>query len=93
MIFIAYNYSGAVIDVIRARSEELAMAFLQGKGSIPHRLVNVDDPEVFTPLEEHPTGVHSIVKVEVMSGSDLLEATNIGRSGRNAKFFITGRER
>ena len=36
MLYIAKNYSGQIISIISAKSKELANAYWQGKGIIPH---------------------------------------------------------
>lgn len=62
MLFIGYNYNKIPISVISARSRELANAFWQGKGTVPHTVKCLE--EDFTPLSEHITGVIPLVHTE-----------------------------
>ena len=57
MICIARNYDGYIIDIVLARSLELANIYWQGKGVYPHR---TDIREEYQ-LENHPTGVIPIL--------------------------------
>jgi len=88
MIFIAEDHNGKVLDVVKAKSKELAMAYLQGKDMFPHVLKDVDDPEVYIPLDQHPTGVYSIVKVTQWTGSDLREFIDRSRDRYREKFNL-----
>lgn len=69
MVIIARNYEGKTISIVNAKSKELAMAYWQGKDIYPHTTKCVDDPEVYTPLNEHPTGVYPILEtIEIVAG-------------------------
>ena len=65
MVFIGYNHKSEPISIVVARSKELAYAFWQGKGILPHSHKSVE--EDFTPLSEHPTGVFPLLTTEVKS--------------------------
>jgi hypothetical protein len=68
IVVIAYNYNGKVIAVVNAISVELAQAFWQGRGVVPHIIKTLKND--FTPLSEHPTGVYPIVEtLEIVVGS------------------------
>ena len=56
-IFIARHYDGTPIDVVLTASKELANAYWQGKGIIPHSVDMRSDAD----LKDHPTGVLPIV--------------------------------
>jgi hypothetical protein len=59
-IFIAKEYNGTVMDVVLAKSYELASAYWHGKGVIAHSTTKLDESE----LENHPTGVLPIVSTK-----------------------------
>ncbi len=64
MVYIAYNYSGKVVSIVNARSLELAHAYWQGKGVMLNNVKTLEDRGDFIPLDEHPTGVYSILETE-----------------------------
>lgn len=64
-IFIAKDYESNVLDVVLAKSYELANAFWHGRGVYPHFV----DSRTENDLVGHPTGVLPIVQTkEVHSG-------------------------
>ena len=67
MIFIAYNGPGYVTSIISAKSEALALAYWQGASVDVFSHKCLENPEDFTPLNEHVTGVIPILKTEVKS--------------------------
>jgi len=69
MVFIAYNYEGFPISVVNSLSEDLALAFWQGRGLTVHSHGSLK--EDFTPLKEHPTGIYEFIKTENVSDYDL----------------------
>ena len=71
MVLIAYNYEGKIISIVNAVNEQVAQAYWQGAGIIPHSTRNLDDPEYFMPLSEHPTGVYPILKTKEVPVSNL----------------------
>lgn len=62
MIFIAKDYNGKVISIVNAKSLELANAFWQGRGVIPHTVSDLEKD--YLPLEDHPTGVYELLKTK-----------------------------
>jgi hypothetical protein len=65
MIFIAYNYEGAPISVVCAKNQDLANAYWQGAGIIPHSSKCLEKD--FTPIDEHITGVFPLIKTKEIS--------------------------
>lgn len=59
-IYVAKNYDGFVESVVLARNYELAYAYWQGLGVIPHSVDTLTNKD----LEDHPTGVIPIVKTK-----------------------------
>lgn len=70
MIFIAYNHDGYITSILSAKSESLALAYWQGANIEVFTHKCLENPEDFTPLSEHPTGVIRILKTkqETLSG-------------------------
>lgn len=68
MICIAYDYSNRVISIVNAVSLEIAHAYWQGAGIIPHSSKAESD---FTPIGETPNGVYPLLKTETRSVSRL----------------------
>ena len=83
MIFIAYNHNENCIGIVNAKSRELAVAFWQGKGEIPHVIKSLDDD--YIPLEEHNTGVYELLKIKVNSGYELHR--HLDNSSDNSKKY------
>ena len=83
MVFIAYNYEGLPVSVVCARSKELAYAYWQGKGILPHSHKSLD--EDFTDIDEHITGVFEFIKTTEVSDYDL---SNTCRNPKNRKFLM-----
>lgn len=59
-VYVAKDYSGSVIGVVLAKNYELANAFWQGKGIIPHHV----DSRTEDDLNNHPTGVLPIISTK-----------------------------
>ena len=64
IVFIALDYSDNILDVVVARSYELAMVYWQGKGIIPHHTRQIIPAD----LENHPTGVVPVVTTKEVQG-------------------------
>lgn len=79
MVIIAYNYEGKVISIVNAKSEEIANAYWHGAGLIVYSHRNIDNPDEFTPLSEHPTGVYPILKTKEIE---------LYQDGRYQKYLI-----
>jgi len=62
LIYVAFDYEGTVISIVNARSLDLANAFWQGRGVIPHSTKNL--LEDYTALKDHPTGVFPLFETE-----------------------------
>jgi len=69
MTFIGYNYDGYPISIVVAKSKELAYAYWQGKGILPHYHECVE--EDYSSLDEHPTGVFPIMNTVEVSDYNL----------------------
>ena len=69
MIFIGYNHDTIPISIVNAKSKELAYAYWQGKGILPHSHRCLE--EDFEPLEDHPTGVFPILETKEVSLSPI----------------------
>lgn len=67
MIFIAYDHNSTIISIVRARTEDLAKAYWQGAGIVPHVSKNLDNTDDFISLDEHQTGVYPILKTRTKS--------------------------
>lgn len=61
MIYIAKDYEGKVLGIVNARNKDLANAYWQGRGVMPHKVRSLSD---YPPLEDHPTGVYPIYEYE-----------------------------
>ena len=84
MIFIGYNYDGFPISIVNAKNQELAYAYWQGLGLIPHSHKCLEKD--FTPIEEHMTGVYPILKTQTIDGYTLSEFRN-----RNKEFLLVSK--
>lgn len=62
MTFIAYNHDGYITSIVSAKSEALALAYWQGANVEVFSHKCLENPDDFTPLSEHPTGVIPILK-------------------------------
>jgi len=62
MVFIAYDYEGTILSIVRAKNNDLAQAYWQGANIIAHSSSCLENDERFIPLDEHPTGVYPILK-------------------------------
>jgi hypothetical protein len=78
MIYIAYNYDGYMLDICMAVSEQMAVAYWQGKGVIPHSQRCIDA----TALANHPTGVLPILTTKEVDGYALQNRS------REAKYIL-----
>lgn len=56
-IYIAHDYDGTKVDIVLARSYELAQVYWQGKGVIAHSVTEFNEAS----LTDHPTGVLPIL--------------------------------
>jgi hypothetical protein len=56
MVYIGYNHDKVPISIVNAKSKELAYAYWQGKGILPHSHKCLENEEDFEPLKTHPTG-------------------------------------
>ena len=62
MIFIAYNHDGLPVSIVSSKSEDLAKAFWHGGGIDAFSVKCLENPEHFTQLNDHPTGVIPILR-------------------------------
>ena len=74
MIFIAYNFDGYIISIVNAKNKELANAYWQGADIVPYSIKSLEKD--FSSLEDHPTGVFSILKTQEVDGFKLSEYNN-----------------
>lgn len=86
MIYIAYDYNDKCISIVNAKSLELANAYWQGKGCMPHRTKSLDD---FISLDEHPTGVYDLVKIREFTGSEISQKINRKSDNLFEKYYLT----
>jgi hypothetical protein len=72
-IYIAKKYDGIVESVVLAKSYELANAYWQGMGILPHSIDTRNEND----LKDHPTGVLPIVtaKEKVIRSYDISSRT------------------
>lgn len=59
-IYVATNYKKDVLSVVIAKNKELANAFWQGQGHIPHLVEEIDPDEV---LYEQHTGIRELIRI------------------------------
>ena len=64
IVFIARDYSDNILDVVVARSHELAIVYWQGKGIIPHHTSQI----TLEDFDNHPTGVLPVVTTKEIQG-------------------------
>lgn len=69
MIFIGYDYESRPISIVNAKTKELAYAYWQGAGIIPHSHKSIE--EDFTDINTHITGVYPIMKTGEFTISEL----------------------
>ena len=60
-IFVAHDYDGNIESVVIARNIELAHAYWQGTGNIPHSVRTIEEAEA---LANHPTGLIPIINTK-----------------------------
>ena len=71
MVFIGYDHNSVPISVVSARSKELAEAYWQGKGGLPHCSKCLEKD--FMSLDEHMTGVIPIVETKEINLGDVFK--------------------
>ena len=83
MTYIAYNYEGVAISILRARNRTVADIYWQGAGIIANTVTCVE--EDMADLEDHITGVYPILKTKetrvdgssiMSSGRKIIEVAN-----------------
>lgn len=62
--FVAYNEENYPVDIVQAKTKEMANIFWQGKGIVPISVREFNDAS----LQEHPTGVVSILSTVIKDG-------------------------
>ncbi|RLI53206.1 MAG: hypothetical protein DRO87_11985 [Candidatus Thorarchaeota archaeon] len=67
MIYVALDYSEKILDIVMARSYELAQVYWQGKGVIAHHAREIKPSD----LENHITGVIPIASTREVHAHEI----------------------
>lgn len=68
--FVAYNEDNCPVDIVQAKTKEMANIFWQGKGIVPISVREFNDAA----LQSHPTGVVSILSTVTKDGHTMRDA-------------------
>ena len=73
IVFIALDYSENILDIVAARSYELAQVYWQGKGIIAHHVRQIQHAD----LVDHITGVIPVASTKEVSAYNIKRGSTL----------------